>query len=42
LELGDGCHTQPALGHRSSDTNPSPCYRSRMLGRPKINDVARV
>ena len=31
LELGDGCHTQPALGHRSSDTNPLPCYPSRRL-----------
>jgi hypothetical protein len=42
LELGDACHTQPALGRHSSDTNPSPCYSSRMLRRPNIRDVARV
>jgi hypothetical protein len=35
LELDDGCRTQPALGRHSSDTNPSPCYPSRMLGRLK-------
>jgi AraC-like DNA-binding protein len=28
LELGDACHTQPALGHHSSDTSPSPCCSS--------------
>ena len=28
LELGDVCRIQPALGHRSSDTNPLPCYPS--------------
>ena len=40
LELGDVCRIQPALGHRSSDTNPLPCYPSGMLGGPKIKDVA--
>jgi hypothetical protein len=35
LEVGDACRTQPALGQL-------PCYPSRVLGRPKIKDVARV
>jgi hypothetical protein len=42
LELGDACRTQPALGHHSSDINPSPCYSSHVPVFKDWRDVARV